>query len=927
MFKQFLTKALVLCSAAIIAIGQNAHAQPVTLWTKTFGGIEGDEGYSVHQTSDGGYIITGYTESYGSGVCAVWLIKADASGDTVWTKNFGGSGGDLGYSVQETTDGGYIITGITQSYGAGAPDVWLIKTDALGDTVWTKTFGGSYDDLGYSIQQTSDDGYIITGHTESFGAGSEDVWLIKTDALGDTVWTRTFGGSGRNIGRSVQQTSDGGYIITGDTESNGVGLSDVWLIKTDASGDTIWTRTFGGSGWNIGHSVHQTSDGGYIITGYTESYGAGSADVWLIKTDALGDTVWKKTFGGSGSERGYSVQQTSSGGYIITGSIQYHFGGTLDVLLIKTDGWGDTVWTKTYGGNSNERGYSVQQTTDGGFILTGYTQSFGAGGSDVWLLKVSLFPVSLIIGDTVWIDDDWDGFATNTIDGSYSYHPEGIEIVEYYWTVDGDYVGSEPSITMTLPTGSLPVTLIITDAAGQTDTAQTLINVTSYQLQTEGPITSAVSTIGDSLFFISSTDDRVYHFDSSGNVPWFLFTSGDIQSTTTIGPNNNIYVGSSDTRLYAFNLSGNFIWDLPMGGVVMASPAITPDGILYIGVNNHRLYSVNSEDGTINWNFLTVGPVTSSASVSNTGSILFGSDDGRMYSLDSTGNSNWFYQTGGPLKSSAAFDTLGNVYFGSDDGNLYAISDAGQLLWQVQTGGPVRSSPVINDSGYVYFGSGDSLVYAVDPSGEILWTYAAGSEVYGTAAIGPNGNIYIGCEDGRFLALSNTGELMWYYQTGAAVVSPPLITGSGRIYVGSEDGILYGFADPNQGMPKAQTLSTGFWPTFQGNNRRTGYQGDVLLGIDLGYDNLIPFSFTLAQNFPNPFNPVTTIEYQLPQSGKVRLAIYNLKGELVDILVNERQLAGDHTVQWNAEGVSSGIYFYRISFGKYSAVKKCLFLK
>ena len=261
---------------------------------------------------------------------------------------------------------------------------WLIKTDASGDTLWTKTFGGI--DIVWAVSPADHRRRIY--HNWIYGYYCYDVWLIKTDASGDTLWTKTFGGSDFDYGFSVQQTTDGGYIITGITKSSFFGGGDVWLIKTDASGDTLWTKTFGGSFEDWGYSVQQTTDGGYIITGYTFSFGAGYSDVWLIKTDTSGDTLWTKTFGGSSSDDGYSVQQTTDGGYIITG-YTYSFGAGGDVWLIKTDASGDTLWTKTFGGSDVDNGNSVQQTTDGGYIITGYTSSFGAGDGDVWLIKTT----------------------------------------------------------------------------------------------------------------------------------------------------------------------------------------------------------------------------------------------------------------------------------------------------------------------------------------------------------------------------------------------------------------------------------------------------------------------------------------------------------------------------------------------------------
>jgi hypothetical protein len=347
----------------------------------TFGGSDYESGGSIQQTTDGGYIITGITHSFGNGSSDIWLIKTDSQGVEEWNRTFGGDDWDEGHDVQQTSDGGYIITGQTKSFGNGYSDVWLIKTDSQGVEEWSKTFGGSENDYGFSVQQTTDGGYIITGRSGN-GNYNMDVILIKTSSDGSEEWSKYFGGIGSDGGNSIQITNDGGYVIIGETSSFGNGDSDVWLIKTNSQGQEEWNKTFG----ETGYSVQQTSDGGYIITGQTKSFGNGDSDVWLIKTNSEGVEEWNKTFGGGESETGYSVQQTSDGGYILTGITNSYGKGKQDLYLIKTNSEGVEEWSKTFGGSENDYGFSVQQTTDGGYIITGNTESFGKGLHDVWLI-------------------------------------------------------------------------------------------------------------------------------------------------------------------------------------------------------------------------------------------------------------------------------------------------------------------------------------------------------------------------------------------------------------------------------------------------------------------------------------------------------------------------------------------------------------
>ncbi|MFQ5906037.1 MAG: T9SS type A sorting domain-containing protein [bacterium] len=368
----------------VSAISECSFAQ--ITFEKTYGGGFADVARAVRQTQDGGYAMAGWTWSFGIGLSDVYLVKTDSMGNLLWDSTYGGGSYDAAYSLEQTSDGGYIMAGYTRSFGAGLSDVYLIKTDSLGTLLWDSTYGGASNDVGHSAVQTMDGGYVVAGETESSGAGGTDVYIIKTDSLGNAVWDSTYGGSLDDAAYSVRQTPDGGYIITGSTSSF-TASGDVYCIKTDSLGNIVWDTTYGGVSYDEGNSVALTSDGGYVVAGRSFSFGAGFGDVYLVKIGALGNTLWDTTYGGDSANVGRSVQQTPDQGYVIAGYTQSFGSGNYDVYLVKTDSTGTTIWEIAYGDTADDRGHSVVQTTDSGYAVAGYTRSFGAGANDFYLIK------------------------------------------------------------------------------------------------------------------------------------------------------------------------------------------------------------------------------------------------------------------------------------------------------------------------------------------------------------------------------------------------------------------------------------------------------------------------------------------------------------------------------------------------------------
>ncbi|UCE14052.1 MAG: hypothetical protein JSV04_02470 [Candidatus Heimdallarchaeota archaeon] len=269
----------------------------IVQWSQTYNS-ETDiltEGEDAIQTQDGGFALVGTKWNTSSGQKDAWLIKTDSAGKMQWNQTYGGPSMDKGYSLIQLMDGGYFLVGNTQSYGSGKGDAWLVKTDEIGRVKWNRTFGGPEDDYTNEILQLSDQTYILSGGTESYGAGKSDFWLLKIDNLGTVIWNHTCGGPEDDWGRGIVQTKDGGFALIGDTHSEGGEDTNMWLVKTNENGNVQWNKSLGGANIEQGRELTTTPDGGLALVGETISYGAGGRDMWMVKLTPPAKTFTDET--------------------------------------------------------------------------------------------------------------------------------------------------------------------------------------------------------------------------------------------------------------------------------------------------------------------------------------------------------------------------------------------------------------------------------------------------------------------------------------------------------------------------------------------------------------------------------------------------------------------------------------------------------
>ncbi|HSA14452.1 MAG TPA: hypothetical protein P5346_06875 [Spirochaetota bacterium] len=374
------------------------------LWSSSYGGEKADSARAVAPAADGSLGLAGYTRSSGAGVTDFLAMKLGSDGSVLWSETFGSTDNELAYSMAATADGGFIMAGekriysildefnLTSSYRY---NFWIIRLDADGDKAWDKKFGGSDYDAANSIAQCADGGFIVAGYTQSFGAeydpgphAKKDLWVIRLDADGNKEWETLYGGefSSENA-QSVRQCADGGFIVAGFKSEADTGNYDCLLLKLDGNGDVQWSRTAGGAGFDKALDVIETPAGNFLTAAETASYGAGNTDYYILCHDGSGTLLWSKTFGGAGFERARSIAAAGGGAYMIAGYTGSKGAGSRDMWLVKINQAGDRIWDRTIGGASCDEAFSIAAYPDGSFAVAGNTSSYGSGELDCWVIK------------------------------------------------------------------------------------------------------------------------------------------------------------------------------------------------------------------------------------------------------------------------------------------------------------------------------------------------------------------------------------------------------------------------------------------------------------------------------------------------------------------------------------------------------------
>ncbi len=513
------------------------------IWNSTYGGSDWEGAYSVVECAGGGYAIAGYTYSYAAGGCDMWLLRVDAAGSLLWNRTFGGTNDERAYDLVECSDGGFALIGITASYGQGGWDAWLLRTDSTGTNLWNKTFGGENYDEARSIVLCDDGGFAIAG-TYSHGVAGWDFWLIRTDVSGNHMWNRTYGGVWDDMGYSLGECSDGGFVVAGSTESYGAGEYDYWLVRTGPSGEHVWNQTYGGLGYEECWSVLESKGGGFVLTGDSTSFATLDPCPWVVRTDASGNHIWNYTY--TYGRRSLSLTETGEGHIIFTTTRS-------GVTLVRLDLEGHLVWDH----DSFEHTWpqSVIECSDGGFVVAGHNV-IHLGGPKNYEYNLSIVRLS---DPPFWAEIPYNQTVELGDVFEYELNVSATHGVDAWWLEEGESpfsIDNEGIITNSTQLGIARFTIIavVNDTLGNVIEGKfdVLVQDTTPPLWIETPTDQTMEQGQRFYYNLNATD--LADFDS-----WWVNDSAHffIEYSGIIGDNDVLDVGIYGLEVSVNDTSGN----------------------------------------------------------------------------------------------------------------------------------------------------------------------------------------------------------------------------------------------------------------------------------------------------------------------------------------------------------------------------------
>jgi hypothetical protein len=918
---------------------------PDIQWEKSLGGSDDDEAMGTQQTYDGGYIVAGYTKSTDGDITInhggydFFIVKLDATGSIQWKKTLGGTGDDYAYAIRQTNDSGYIVVGSSNSNDGdvtgnhGDYDFWVVKLDSAGNITWEKSFGGTGRDEATAVQQTTDSGYIVAGISWSNNGdvtgnhGMDDMWVIKLDANGNMQWEKSYGGGTDDAARSIEQTAEGGFIIGGFTNSkNGDavgarGFWEYWIVKVDVVGNIQWQKSYGGQTADTDdsflHCIRQTTDGGYIISG--ESSGVdgdvtgnhGNFDFWILKLDGAGNIQWKKCCGGSSTDgTNYScIQQTNDSGYVFAGGAGSDDGdvtgnhGGFDVWVVKIDGNGNIQWKKCYGGKHGDVATWIQQTRDGEYIIAGGSYSYDddvtghhgdtipsqAGLMDYWIVKLGHQAIiSSLQNDTLPIIE----CETSEFDTLY-IHNTGISTL----VINSAGYGNNPSYSLVAP-ASFPVSI----AAGDS-----LRYIVKFEPSIIGSIAATLNIV--------SNDSIV------GHNPWQInFTgikdsidalvSGIANDTLDFGaipPNTTkdsafvLVNASTIPTTFSFQSEDTLLFKLKVS--------------LFAALNSQNTIAVHFSGETVPGRYIDSLIITDTCGRTQTVYLAVTVKSGIPSGIQITDPIDAGYvhintQKTVPFtirNTGTAGLTINTMTLKGTNAQYYQLKNVPQLPFTIAAGNTQTMDVTFSP---VNAGTQDAtleITTSLSSSALDIPVDGIGTRSVLTANALNFDTVNVSTCKTDTMKVTNAGNY------------PLLISQIGILGVYAGDYTVLTTVKDTLHPGDTADIAIKYCPTASGEEdviaELITSDGDTLFvniygGGASAVQEILPSSTTLSQNYPNPFSTSTNIEVRIPNAGAATLKVYNVLG--VEVADLTQELRRNNDVTFTANGLQAGVYFYTL---------------